>query len=205
MDKYGTRLQPQPQNFRENVTICLIAYGSNLSNALGESQKITNLACERLAERGIRILQRSGDFRSPAWPPGSGPDFVNGVILGETACDAAKVLAILHEVEAGLGRTRRKRWEARVIDLDLIDFGGQVLPDVGTWTRWADLAPDRQQAEAPEALVLPHPRVQDRPFVLVPLGVVAPDWAHPVTGMSVRAMIEALEPGRVAEVRRLPA
>ena len=163
------------------------------------------MACERLAECGIRILRTSGNFRTPAWPVGSGPDFVNGVILGETALDAAQVMAVLHQVEAELGRTRRKRWEARVIDLDLIDFGGQVLPDKATWTRWADLPPDRQQSEAPDGLILPHPRVQDRPFVMVPLAVAAPDWKHPVTGTPVQALIAALDPGQVAEVVPLPA
>lgn len=193
-------MQPQPQNFHETVTECVIAYGSNLSNELGESRNLTKIALERLAQNGLCILRQSGHFRTPAWPPGAGPDFVNGVILAKTHLDAPAVLELLHAVESDLGRTRRQRWEARVIDLDLIDFGGQVLPDRDTWTRWADLPPDRQKTQAPDQLILPHPRVHERAFVLVPLAAAAPGWRHPVSGQTVERLVAALDSADLAAI-----
>ena len=147
---------------------------------------------------------RKRDRRGGKWrPPGSGPDFVNGVILAETTLSASELLAVSHDVEAALGRTRRQRWEARIIDLDLIDYDGQVLPDHETWITWANLPAKDQQTVAPDGLILPHPRVQDRAFVLVPLATAVPDWTHPVTGQPVSAMIKALDAGDVAVVTPL--
>lgn len=191
----------QPESPNGSAVRCLIAYGSNLSSGLGGRQELVGTALSALSTNGIRILQKSGHFRSSAYPPGSGPDFVNGVVLAETDLDATGTLAVLHDIEASLGRDRRERWAARVIDLDLIDFGAQVHPDAITHQHWRNLPPEQQSSEAPDRMLLPHPRVQDRAFVLVPLRVVAPDWRHPVTGQAVDQMIAALDPADVADVR----
>jgi 2-amino-4-hydroxy-6-hydroxymethyldihydropteridine diphosphokinase len=80
----------------------------------------------------------------------------------------------------------------RTLDIDLLAMGDSVLPDPATQDRWRDLAPEDQVRVTPDALVLPHPRLQDRAFVLVPLADVAPGWVHPRTGLSVREMLERL-------------
>lgn len=193
----------QPQKHLESGTYAYLAYGSNLPSQFGESQKLVEIALERLSTKGICILQKSGHFRSSAYPPGSGPDFVNGVVAVESPLTASQLLDVCHDIERELGRTREVRWEARVLDLDLIDFGGHVLPDAATHKRWRDLDEETQKVNAPDRLLLPHPRVQDRAFVLVPLRAVAPNWRHPATGQDIGALIDALAPQDVADVQPL--
>jgi 2-amino-4-hydroxy-6-hydroxymethyldihydropteridine diphosphokinase len=82
-------------------------------------------------------------------------------------------------------------------------MGDLVLPDAQTHRRWRELAPEDQARQAPDQLVLPHPRLQDRAFVLVPLCDVAPDWRHPVLGLTARALLAALPAADVAAVKPL--
>lgn len=112
-------------------------------------------------------------------------------------------MAVLHDVEADLGRTRDKRWEARVLDLDLIDYAGLIAPDAAVHQTWREMPLEEQMTRTPKQMILPHPRVQDRLFVLVPLRDVAPDWVHPVTGVSVTDMLNGFSAGALAEIRPL--
>lgn len=137
-------------------------------------------------------MRRSRLWRTPAFPPGAGPDFVNAAAAFDWGDQPEGMLELLHEIEDALGRRRKARWEARAIDLDLIAVGADVLPDVETQARWADLPPEAAATTVPDALILPHPRLAERAFVLAPLAEVAPDWRHPVTGARVAEMLAAL-------------
>ena len=150
------------------------------------------------------VAARSRLWRSPAWPPG-GPPYVNAALLLRTGLPPEALLARLHAIEAAFGRERRGRWAARTLDLDLLAVGPLVLPDPGTQARWRDLDPERQGREAPGELVLPHPRLQDRAFVLVPLGEVAPGWRHPLLGLTAAEMLARLPPGAAAGIEPLEA
>lgn len=88
----------------------------------------------------------------------------------------------------------------RTLDLDLIACGDSVLPDPETYDQWRSLSADRQRQAAPTELVLPHPRLQDRAFVLVPLRDIAAQWRHPVLGLTVTEMYNSLAPEALAEI-----
>ena len=90
------------------------------------------------------------------------------------------------------------------MDLDLIALGQAVLPDMATQRAWAGLPPERAARETPGELILPHPRLADRGFVLVPLAEIAPDWRHPVTGVTVAEMLAARPDEERSEIRPLP-
>ena len=85
-------------------------------------------------------------FRTPAFPAGSGPDYVNAAALLETVLDPEALLAYLHGIEADLGRTRRVRWAERTIDLDIVFHGDSLLPDAATVQTWIDLPADALSA-----------------------------------------------------------
>lgn len=156
----------------------------------------------RIAAAGLPVRCVSRFWRTPAHPAGSGPDYVNAAAMievGATPPDA--VLATLHKIETAFGRTRDGgRWQARGLDLDLLAIGDLVRPDAAGQTRWRALSPEDQARLAPETLILPHPRLQDRGFVLAPLAEIAPGWVHPLTGESVAGMLRALGPQGVAGI-----
>lgn len=182
----------------------LIALGANLPSALGDAAVTLGAALARLGtEEQVSLGAQSRLFRSPAMPAGAGPDFVNAAAVLHTALPPDQLLVRLHGIEASLGRSRTRRWEARVLDIDLLACGAAILPDRETLRRWIDLPEARRMAETPETLILPHPRLQERAFVLAPLLDIAPRWVHPLLGKTVAEMLAALDPREVAAVTPL--
>ena len=182
--------------------IALVSLGSNAPGGQTAATSFVLKGSLRLAETsGVFDVVTSDLFDTPAYPAGIGPDFVNAAMAFRTTLPADALLDVLHGIEAEAERTRDLRWGQRTLDLDLLALGDLVVPDVATQTRWRDLDPVAQRQEAPDRLILPHPRLQDRAFVLVPLAQVAPDWVHPVTGQSVLQMRDALPRADVAAVR----
>ena len=180
-----------------------VALGSNLKTATRTSLQMVNEALELFAGAAIRISQQSQWHSAPAFPVGSGPDYVNGVVEIESEMEAVAVLAALHDIESALGRTRPKRWAARVVDVDLLAFGAEIAPNRAEFVRWAELPLALQMQKAPEGLILPHPRLQDRAFVLKPWAEIAPEWRHPVLGRTVSEMLAALPMAARDEIRPL--
>ncbi len=162
-----------------------IGLGANLPSAEHGTPRETLAAAMRaLAARGLVLVARSPLYESEPVPVSDQPWYLNAVIEVATDRPAADVLALLHSVENAFGRIRDVRNEPRVLDLDLLDHRGMVR-------------------EGPESPLLPHPRLKDRAFVLLPLRDIAPDWRHPVSGLSIAELLESLPEGQ--QIRRLDA
>ncbi len=159
--------------------LVLIGLGANLPSTLGPPRKTCAAALDVLGEFHVNVRRRSRWYESAAVPPSDQPWFVNGVAAVETTLDPAALLATLLEVEGRFGRERDDRWAARTLDLDLLDYRGQLR-------------------DGPLPPTLPHPRLEQRAFVLLPLAEVAPHWRHPRSGRTIDALIAALGPGQTA-------
>lgn len=184
----------------KNDQVFLIALGANLPSAAGPPLRTLHAALAALAAAGVAVEAASRFYATPCFPPGAGPDYVNAAARLRFAGSPAALMALLHEVEARFGRERVQRWGRRTLDLDLVAAGDTVLPDADTQAAWRLLSAECQKARSPGQLILPHPRLQDRAFVLVPLADVAPEWRHPLLGVTVRQMLMALPGGAVAEI-----
>jgi len=138
-------------------------------------------AAAQLPAIGAAIVARSPWYLSEPVPASDQPWFVNGVAEVATALPPAELLARLLALETRFGRERGARDAARTLDLDLLDYDGRKCS-----------TPD---------LVLPHPRLHERRFVLAPLCDIVPDWRHPRLGLTVAELLAGLPPGH--PIRRI--
>jgi len=165
----------------------LLGLGANLSSNVGSPLQTLQAAIEAMPAMGITPGRCSSFYQTAAIAPDAQPPYVNAVISVETAHSAADLLAQLHALEALFGRTRKQRWGSRSLDIDLLDYRGEVVPLTGE-RAWGPAG-----GPGPRPLTLPHPMMAKRAFVLVPLAEIAPSWRHPVTGESAQTLLERLE------------
>ena len=179
--------------------VCVVAMGSNMQTEAETSRMIIERAAVEVA-RVLGPLQQSGLYATPCFPVGAGPDYVNAALALFTDLPATSVLRALHQIEADFGRERVQRWGQRTLDLDLLAIGGLVAPDLATFHHWQNLPLEIQKLRAPDQLILPHPRLHERAFVLVPLADVAPTWRHPVLEETATEMLARCAGEDIAEV-----
>ena len=178
----------------------IIALGSNQQAVEASPQLIVERAIEALRGLGLVIRKISRFYQTPCFPVGAGPDYVNAACLLETTWSPSEVIETLHSIEQEFGRKRIQRWGQRTLDLDLISVEDVVCPSLKIHDKWRNLDLATQKIEAPTELIVPHPRVQDRAFVLIPMMDIAPDWVHPILGLSVSEMLDALPLGEKVDV-----
>ncbi len=160
-----------------------IGLGANLSHPeFGPPTRTLARALATLSDRGVRPVRLSHWYRTAPVPVSDQPWYFNAVAEVVTGLGPDALLATLHGVEDHFGRVRSVRNAPRFIDLDLLDYNSinKPLNKIGL-------------------SILPHVRLEERAFVLLPLRDVAPDWRHPVTGTPIDALIAALPAEQVAE------
>jgi len=171
---------------REGV-VALVALGSNLAWGDAAPRAVLAGAMSRLDMLG-RVEARSGWWRTQAWPDPTRPAYLNLCVRIRTQLKPVALLAKLLAIEIEFGRERGVANADRTLDLDLIDYDGRVL--------------DGQRAAGGDALILPHPRMHERAFVLAPLRDVAPTWRHPSLNRTVAQLFDALAPEAKAAAER---
>lgn len=183
--------------------LTLIALGANLPSLTKKTDRIVQYTLQLInCKKKIYLSSLSRFYLTSAFPPGRGPDYINACAILRTDLPPEALLAELHGIEADLGRQRDgSRWGPRIIDIDLLAVGDLIAPDIYTHDQWRKLTLDQQLRLTPDQLLLPHPRLQDRAFVLIPLADIAPNWRHPRTGKTVTEMLAALPDEDRASVR----
>ena len=163
---------------RQKDSACLVFVG--LGSNLGERAKALEDALTLLSLAGLRISKRSSVFETPPWGVEAQPKFLNQVIQGTWVGTAEQLLETCMAVESKLGRIRAERYGPRTIDLDILAFGEQEIQTLN--------------------LQIPHPRLQERAFVLVPWHEVAPEHVVAGLGQSVAALLRNIPAEEVSEV-----
>ena len=154
-----------------------IAFGGNLiPDGFDNLEQVMSEAIKDIAKLPLTIIAQSSLFETAPVPVSDQPWFINGVLHVKTDMKPADLLKALHNIEHEFGRVRMVRNEARILDLDLIDYDGMVFDD--------------------EALLLPHPRMHQRAFVLLPLQDVMADWHHPISNKSIEDLINEMPAGQ---------
>ncbi len=133
-----------------------------------------SIVLKKMLQQGLEIIQVSSLYESKAVGYQSDNLFLNAVVKVETLLKPLEVLEILMGIEAEMGRIRlQKGYSDRPMDLDILAVGNEIIQT--------------------EILQVPHPRINDRAFVLVPLLEVWPDWIHPQLGMSIERMARQVQ------------
>lgn len=149
----------------------LVGLGANLGD---RRQTLEQALVDLAALPGTRVIARSQWLATaPVGGPSGQGEFLNGAALLDTTLEVDALHAALHAIEAGLGRRRSQRWEARLLDLDLLLYDDRTL-------------------HSPE-LELPHPGLAYRRFVLEPAAEIAPDWPHPTIGWTIARLLKHLD------------
>lgn len=162
----------------ESVTTACIALGSNLGSPMGDRQATLDAAVQRIGRISrVRVLAHSTWLRTAPVGVAAQPEFLNGACVVETSLDPQALLERLMEIEREFGRERRgsERWGPRTLDLDLLLYGTMCV--------------------RAEGLVVPHPRMHERAFVLEPLAQIAPHAWIPTLGVTVQDALRELPEG----------
>ena len=140
--------------------------GGNLGNRAENLLRASRL----IHENAGSILKQSNLYETAAWGKTTQPDYLNQALLIETPLESNALLECLLSIEKQLGRVRQEKYDARCIDIDILFFENEVIHS--------------------KDLIVPHPQLQNRRFVLIPLNEIAPGFIHPVLHKSISTLLD---------------
>ena len=155
-----------------------IGIGSNLGNRINNIEQAKFL----LKSNGVNISNISSYYETFSWPDPSKPKFINIVIKSNTKFPPNKLLKIFKEIEKKLGRTKSARNSPRTCDIDIISYRNRVISN---------------------GIIIPHKKLSQRNFVLIPLFEIAPDWMHPKTYKSIKKLIFSLPIKDITSIKHM--
>ena len=158
--------------FEKRAKCVFIAIGSNLGNKKFNIE----FAKFNLETDKTKIVRSSSYYKSPSWPDHQKPMFINIVLEIRTVLSPYELLNLCHDIESRLGRQRFAKNEPRICDIDIIDYDQQII-----------------DPNKPENLTLPHPRMEFRNFVLLPLFEISKNWKHPIKKVNIAQLISFLK------------
>ena len=141
-----------------------------LGSNLGDRKEFLNMACNQLRSEVIREFRASSIYESEPLLKIPQPKFFNMVVCGLTVHSPHELLKKCQQIEISSGRIRRERWGSREIDIDILSYGSRIIHN--------------------DDLVIPHPEIENRSFVLMPMLELSPEWLHPETGITIRKLWE---------------
>lgn len=155
----------------------LVALGSNLSGPWGTPERTLRRALCEMRHHNIHVRRVSTFLNTVPFGISNQPFYVNAVAIIDTVLSPEVLMRALHMIERRAGRRRLKRWGPRTLDLDIIDYCGLAR---------------KPKRHSIKPLVLPHPGIAARDFVLAPIAEIAPQWKHPLTRKSAALMLRQL-------------
>lgn len=147
-----------------------ISIGSNLKGHMNNSKAIMDIVFNNLSVQGLRVRSASKIYKSKPFPSGFGPVFYNRVILIKSDLKPIEVLSRLKKIEKTYSKRSTIRNSPRVLDLDILDYKGEVIKNS-------------------KYIEIPHPRINDREFILKPLHDICPYWINPINGQYVKSLL----------------
>ena len=140
-----------------------------LGSNMGNSEQQLVIAIKNITRQVGNIIRKSKRYSTAAWGNNDQPDFLNQVIIVETKLTALQTIDIILDIEKKIGRVRTKKNAPRLIDIDILFFNKEII--------------------AEKNLDVPHPQIENRRFVLIPLNELSPNFKHPVTHKTIHQLL----------------
>ena len=157
--------------------------GSNLPSEVGDRETNILKSINCLKNLKINLIKISSFYETPSYPNYSDPKFINLCVKLETNLNAIELLNEIKKIEIKLGRKRLNKNEPRTCDIDIIDFNGEIIKN--------------------DELIVPHPRLHVRNFVIYPLKEIEPNWSHPISNKNIDSFFQELDKNSHNEITRL--